>query len=582
MNRMLGGLLCAALVGVTALTGAPATASDPDYSGVLATLDSEIPQILEDTGGVGLTLAIVDGQKVIAAKGYGLADRDAGTPVTADTLFHIGSISKTFTAAAVMQLVEQGKVDLDAPLSRYVPAFSLLPRYKHNVITVRTVLDHHSGIPGDLFNGLITDNAPDPGYRAWLVKALARMYPERRVNTQLAYNNSGFVLLQNLVESVTGQSFEDYTRDNLFRPMGMTSSSFNDALAPDSAVTRNYAPEADGAVSPRPREYVNGWAAGSILTSANDMTGYLRMLTAKGQGVNGRVLQEASLAAMTTPQTDAALDINPGEVGLSWFLMDTWAGPVIMHDGGTVYNISMLQVLPESGIGVLVSTNTAIGSGISDTIAARALSLMYTAKTGITPPTPDALPRATADPPSKKWVQDQAGIWAKQNGYDVARAQGRRLRILFDATTPAVYHRMKDGWWASSTTPDLQIRPRRISGTRLLVGRFPTASGIQKSVLAQKASLPAVPGAWRDRFGTYRAVNLVKNVSPGFVPATVRLTSHKGALVLKRPGYGVEVLQPIRSRVAFSFGAGGRNKGDGVFMKGRYLTYMGVRYQAVS
>src|SRR6202042_2959916 len=101
---------------------------------------------------VGLSIALVDGNRTVWARGFGWANRAARLPVTSGTLFQIGSSSKSMAAAAVMQLVEQGRVDLDAPLSRYVPQFRLLPRFPGSVITVRSVLDMHSGIPGDINN----------------------------------------------------------------------------------------------------------------------------------------------------------------------------------------------------------------------------------------------------------------------------------------------------------------------------------------------------------------------------------------------------------------------------------------------
>ncbi|MEI8083388.1 MAG: serine hydrolase domain-containing protein, partial [Actinomycetes bacterium] len=106
-----------------------------DYSGVIAAMRDEIPKILANTGTVGATVALVDRNQVVWTQGFGLADKATGRSVTADTLFHIGSLSKTFTAVAVMQLVQRGKVKLDAPLARYVPEFRLLPRYRNNVIT---------------------------------------------------------------------------------------------------------------------------------------------------------------------------------------------------------------------------------------------------------------------------------------------------------------------------------------------------------------------------------------------------------------------------------------------------------------
>ena len=233
---------------------------------MVAALSGEIPAALRARHTAGLSIALVDGDRTVWARGFGWADRAGGVPVTADTLFHIGSSAKTMTAAAVMQLVEQGRVDLDAPLSRYVPEFSLLPRFPGSTITVRSVLDMHSGIPGDINNGLISVGGPIRGYRGWLLGALRREFPERRVDTAWAYSNSGFVLLQNLVENVTGQDFDAYTREHLFDPMGMPSTTFDDASVPDAALSRGYeaVTGANGAVRVRvrPREYVNGRGGG--------------------------------------------------------------------------------------------------------------------------------------------------------------------------------------------------------------------------------------------------------------------------------------------------------------------------------
>jgi CubicO group peptidase (beta-lactamase class C family) len=234
--------IVAALAAVVALAvPSAAVAGQPtDYAGVRATLSREIPQALRASHTVGLSIALVDGHRTVWARGFGWANRAARVPVTAGTLFHIGSSSKSMAATAVMQLVEQGRVDLDAPLSRYVPQFRLLPRFRGSVITVRSVLDMHSGIPGDIENGSFTVGRPYPGYDRFLLRVLAREYPERPVNTAYAYSNSGYGLLRNLVQNVTGQSFATYTREHLFGPMGMASTTFNDASVPDSALTHGY------------------------------------------------------------------------------------------------------------------------------------------------------------------------------------------------------------------------------------------------------------------------------------------------------------------------------------------------------
>ena len=122
----------------TAVTPATAPPVEVDYSGVIAALQQDIPATMQAAGVVGLTIALVDGPRVVWTQGFGSADREAGMPVTADTLFHIGSLSKTFSAIAVMQLVERGLVDLDKPLSTYVPEFSLLPRFSRRNTTTPT------------------------------------------------------------------------------------------------------------------------------------------------------------------------------------------------------------------------------------------------------------------------------------------------------------------------------------------------------------------------------------------------------------------------------------------------------------
>ena len=268
-----------------------------------------------------------------------------------------------------------------------MPEFTLQPAGAADAITVRSVLDHHSpGIPGDVFNGLFTNGGPNPEFRAWLVQALSAMYPERAINQEWAYNNSGYVLLANLVEHVTGSSFEEYTRTHVFDPMGMTQTSFDDAKVDDANLTANYSVAANDDGTPgepqfQEREYINGWAAGSVTSTANEMSKYLQMLLADGQGADGRVLPAGTLAQMWTPQLSLPIDVLYFQMGLGFALGDpalNWAGPVVQHDGATSWNYSMLQLLPGSTLGVFVSGNTAAPENVAPAVAAKALSRAYT------------------------------------------------------------------------------------------------------------------------------------------------------------------------------------------------------------
>jgi len=590
-----GGLALGPVLGSTASAGAT-SARPTDYRAVIATLNTKIPELMTTGGTVGLTIALVDGDRTVWVRGFGWADRGRKVPVTKDTLFHVGSVAKTLSAAAVMQLAQRGLVDLDAPLSRYVPGFSLRRRPHDPIITVRSVLDHHSGIPGTLANGLFTSKKPDLGYRAWLLRTLPQLYPERAVNTAWAYNNSGYVLLQNLVEHVTGQGFADYTRRRLFGPMGMPSTTFDDASVPASRLTHNYeatvAASGTTHVTARPREYVNGWAAGSAVSSATDMASYLKTMIARGAGPHGRILRAATVGEMITPQTDLPLDIAPFRMGLGWWVGDSalsWMGTVIHHAGHTLANHSEMMWLPGSQLGVFVSVNTTSSVDVEHQVAALALGLIATAKTGRTPPPPPAA--SPVVPVSSQTLRRAAGDYASANGLNLITVAGGALVWTPGSQRPnAASYTMTpraDGWYSTTAQGPPSIRFVTVAGRQVLVARTTTGS-----VGASAERLPrtySVPAAWRNRTGSYRAVNIRPNTFPGAVAPTGSLTLHDGILLWQAtPGAvrGTTVLVPAGPRLAFTFGftpfAVQTDAGEGVAAAGRTLTVLGVTYRQTS
>ena len=588
-------------------TAAVGAADDVDYEQVVATLRSEIPAMMSESGVVGATVALVDGNRTIMARGFGWADRRDRRPVDARTLFHIGSLSKTFAAISVMQLVEKGKVDLDASITKYVPDLKLLPRFRNNTITVRSILDHHSGVPGDIFYGLITMKKPDRNFHQWLMGTLANMPPERRVNTLWAYNNSGYVLLQALVENVTGKPYADRTARTLFGRMDMRSSSFDDTLAPSRTMTRNYSPavgpdgQPTGDMKADPREYVNGWTAGSILSSAQDMANYLRTLvgggTLAGKGTSasvggrsaeGRVLKERTLRRMTTAQTDLAID-EQVHIGLSWFLKDSWLGRTFGHDGATTRNFSMLQIQPEQRLGVFVSTNTVGGSAVADAIASRALELAFTAKTGVTKPPPVSLPDPGPRTPTDVELREAEGIYAGYVGYSTVIVDGDSLQLSLvkgGDVTNATFTQMSDKWWRTDADPNLQIAFQTIAGRRVVVARNGGGTEVNRQILGEKVPPQSPPRRWRAAAGDYQ-VTLKPKFATDLIPTQLRLkVSHGLSLLELGPTESPErqVLRRFSSDHAFTFGlsgAGGRRKGDIVWLKGDHIEYMGVTYTPV-
>jgi CubicO group peptidase (beta-lactamase class C family) len=598
-HRAVGVAAVIAVLLPLALSAAARAGQPTDYAGVRATLRREIPRVLRSSHAVGLSIALVDGKRTVWARGFGWADRAARRRVTARTLFHIGSTSKTLTAAAVMQLVHEGRVDLDAPLSRYVPRFRMLRRYAGNRITVRSVLDMHSGIPGDIFNGLITEGRPYPHFNSLLLKTLSKTYPERRVNTAWAYSNSGYALLQNLVQNVTGQPFARYTREHLFAPMGMDHTTFDDAAPPYRDLAHGYqaivAANGTVRVAARPREYINGWATGSVVSSATDMAAYLKTLIAGGATPSGhRILTRSTLREMTTPQTRLPADITSFRAGLGWWVGDTgntWMGPAIHWNGDTASFHTFFRWLPRLKVGVFVSVNTTTHAQVHDEIGLRALGLMVTAKTGRTapkPPRPARVAKVTATT-----LHRATGEYASTSSglYTVTAADGG----LRAAPTPAVpgAHPVTllpraDGWYVSRSPGGdplsaMWIKPATVAGRHLLLAHYDRLAGPQPdgfvSVFAEK--LPStyhVPRAWRARVGSYRAINLVPDSTE--VARTGTLTIVHGVLQWNRL-----VVAPTSGRLGFTYGLTAflvaRGAGDALIPSGNTLTILGVRYRKV-
>lgn len=589
------GVVAAAML--TAPAGALA-AETPDYAGVRATLSREIPKLMRSTHTVGLTIALVDGDRTVWARGFGSADSAAKVPVTADTLFHIGSTSKTLTADAVMQLVEQGRVDLDAPLSRYVPEFKMLPRFPGSVITVRSVLDMHSGIPGDADNGQITAGKPYPQFRASLLRTLSKSYPERRVNTVWAYANSGFTLLQNLVENVTGQSFLSYTREHLFAPMGMEHTTFDDTTPATGELSHGYqaVTGADGAVKvvAQPREYINAWGTGSVVSSANEMASYLKTMIGGGVAPSGeRILGSSTLRQMTTPQTHLPLDITNFRAGLGWWIGDSgnkWMGPAIYWNGDTANFHTFFRWLPKLGVGAFVSVNTSTAVQVQEEIGLRALGLMVTAKTGRTAPTPPT--PAPVTKVSAQTLRRASGRYASSSaGLFTITVAGDGLRLArvpsVPGFSPVTVLPRADGWYAAPPSPDPMsaywIKPATVAGRHLMLVHLNQLSGTEPNgvvtILGEK--IPSgyrIPQTWRARLGSYRATNDVSGDVEA--PRTGELRIVHG--VLEWNGIAVTTEGPD---IAFAYGLSsvvlGRGEGNALVPTGKTLTMLGVHYRKV-
>ncbi|WP_157976459.1 serine hydrolase domain-containing protein [Parahaliea mediterranea] len=282
---------------------AAGAAMAPDVSDpvvVEAFVDGAVRQAMQDLHASAGVVAVMKGGKVILQKGYGYQDIDRRIPVNGrDSLFRAGSISKLFTWIAVMQLVEQGRLSLDADVNTYLRTFVIPDTFPGQPVTLRHIMTHTAGFEDGALGYLILD---DPAGIRPLAASLARYQPRRVTppGERAAYSNWASALAGLIVANVSGMTFSDYVQRNIFDALGMAHASFREPLPPelDKLMTRAYALRA-GRYVEKPFEIISNFApAGAVSVSAHDMTLFARALLNEGSWEGRRILRPETLQQM--------------------------------------------------------------------------------------------------------------------------------------------------------------------------------------------------------------------------------------------------------------------------------------------
>jgi CubicO group peptidase (beta-lactamase class C family) len=308
----------------------------------------------------GCAVAVVRDGRVELAGGWGLRDREAGLPVTSDTLFAIGSVTKAFTATAVGALVDEGLLDWDRPLRDYVPGVQLNDPFASDRLTIVDLLSHRSGLPR---HDLTCIGQPDRS-RAEIVRSLRFLPLSRDLRQEFQYCNLGYLVAGHVVEVLSGVPWEDFVRGRLLGPLGMRRSnlSVDEMLADDdhaAAYTRR-----DGVIASVPQRPIPAVApAGAINSSAADMARWLLAQLAGGQ-LDGATVMSASTAKrqltphMLMPDAGDIPGLTQYAYGLGWSIGRYREHGIAMHSGGIDGFTTHCMLLPDDGIGVVVLTNT--------------------------------------------------------------------------------------------------------------------------------------------------------------------------------------------------------------------------------
>ena len=315
-------------------------------------LDALIPSQLRNRNIAGAVVSVVKDGQVLFQKGYGYADVEEKKPVLPDqTLFRPGSVSKLFTATAVMQLVEQGKLDLDRDVNDYLDF--AIPKTYPEPVTLRQLLTHTGGFEETLKNLFVAHESDIKPLRTYLVNEMpARIFLPGKIPS---YSNYGFTLAGYIVERVSGEKFERYIENHILKPLGMNNSTFEQPLPPQLGpqMSKGYL---SASKKPRDFEWVQAAPAGALTTTAADMTQFMLAFLQDGAVDGVSILKPETVRQMETRQ----FEFDPMLPGLGITFMEYLIDPVriIAHGGDTVYFHSDMILVPDAHLGYFLSYNS--------------------------------------------------------------------------------------------------------------------------------------------------------------------------------------------------------------------------------
>jgi serine beta-lactamase-like protein LACTB len=386
-----------------------------EYREVASKVSDAIHYEMVDKALNAVSIVLVKDMEILWARGFGVEDLNKSTKADANTVYRVGSVSKLFTDIGIMQLVEKGEVDLDAPITDYLPEFRPRSRFKRE-ITLRQLMSHRSGLLREPLVGNYFDD-DEPTLEA-TVKSIIDSDVIYAPESKIKYSNSAIATVGYVLEKLKGEPFASYLRKNVLLPMGLTHSAFE----PLPDITNRLADATmwsyDGRVFDAPTFELGMSPAGSMYAPVVDLGQFMKVLFNDGKGPNGPVIKKETLQLMLTSQFNDGKDQrhNVG-FGIGFSLSEQGGYKRVGH-GGAVYGFStQLYALPEVKLGVAVTSSVDVTNTITRRVATYALDCLLAVENG--KPLPDYEKTSSVN---EKTVALLAGHFVSDNG--------KRLKLI--------------------------------------------------------------------------------------------------------------------------------------------------------
>ncbi len=515
-------IVTATVVSAGMLAGAPAAASvpvtkkpGPSFTTTVKEGRKAMREGLRATGSTSGSIALVSNGRVVWSQTFGRVN-PAGKRPSRTTLYGVGSVSKVVTTMAVMQLVDQGKVSLDAPVARYIPEFAMQsPQYKQ--ITVRMLLDHSAGVPGTNFSDL-WGPVPIPSYVDGVLSGLRNSRLKTTPGAMNVYCNDCFTLAGVVVERVSGMAFQDYVSANILKPLGMKRSRYPTSVPPAGTVAPIIA---DGKALPI--EITNAFATGGLMSTPEEMARLATVFTNNGTVGGKRILSSSAIRQMAVDETATSLRVGPPSFlryGLGW---DSVQDPALKSagvlgwtkGGDTVDYHASFAIAPDQELGVIV---LGVGRGFSS-IAAETVAQTVLLKALVETGGIARMPKQVSGTPgrgqvtpkmAKAKIKQLSGTFLAQNETKkLSQANKRSVKVatLKDGAwvrSPGRFELRNDGAFWSTTSPGTSISAVKAWGRTYVLQRSLGGVGTYYSYVARGQKVRsggALSPVWQERVG---------------------------------------------------------------------------------
>ena len=475
---------------------------------------------MKETNIPGMALAVTDRDKLLKVSNYGFADVVAQAPITPDSLFEVASIGKSFTVIALLQLRDEGKLDLHAPVTQYLPWFQV--RSEYPPITVHHLMGHTAGI----IRG--TEMAPHGLYDSWALRETSTSIPPGQY---WHYSSIGYKTLGFLLERLTGQSLKEVIQSRILDPLGMTSTHAVITSETRKRAAIGYCSLYDDRPEHHSHELVPatwseyGTGDGCQASTTGDMAIFLRMLMNRGRGPRGRLISEESLSLMAPLATQT--DSEQYGYGLVAYSIDrhTYLG----HGGSNAGYTSHMLVDVEEGLGVIVLSNRQTESEAVYQIATYVFEVLQAAyHRKEIPPLPPA-----ADPSSISNATDYVGIYRAGNSMLQLTAKGGKLLLYYEGKLILLEQRAQDNFYVGHPYLDLFLLEFKRDGEKVVEAFHGSHWYVNDSYTGPQSF--DYPEEWKAYPGHYRTRNPEMS--------NFRVVLRKDTLALVFPSGAVEPLQ---------------------------------------